>query len=57
MTCAAGAGAYYVYVTVPSLRIGFRDFVHLSLSVTAGGKQGVSPAGDAPGGKGPKEAK
>jgi YVTN family beta-propeller protein len=27
-------GAYYVYVTVPSLKIGFRDFVHLSLRVT-----------------------
>jgi hypothetical protein len=24
-------GAYYVYVTVPSLKIGVRDFVHLSL--------------------------
>ena len=30
-------GAYYVYVTVPTLKIGFRDFVHLSL--TAGGKE------------------
>ena len=33
----SNAGAYYVYVTVPSLKIGFRDFVHLSL--TAEGKE------------------
>jgi hypothetical protein len=26
-------GAYYVYVTVPSLKIGWQDFVHLSLTV------------------------
>ena len=32
------AGAYYVYVTVPSLKIGFRDFVHLSLVVRRRGR-------------------
>jgi hypothetical protein len=47
-------GAYYVYVTVPSLKIGFRDFVHLSL--TAKGKESA-PAGAVPGGKGAKETK
>ena len=26
-------GVYFIYVTVPSLKIGFRDFVHLSLRV------------------------
>ena len=31
-------GAYYVYVTVPSLKIGWQDFVHLSLMVK--GKEG-----------------
>ncbi len=29
-------GVYYVYVTVPSLKIGFRDFVHLSLRAKEG---------------------
>ena len=29
-------GVYYIYVTVPSMKIGFRDFVHLSLRVKKG---------------------
>jgi len=29
-------GVYFIYVTVPSLKIGFRDFVHLSLRVREG---------------------
>ncbi len=49
-------GAYYVYVTVPSMKIGFRDFVHLSLRVT---DPKPSPSGmkAGSGGKGPREAK
>jgi hypothetical protein len=49
-------GAYFVYVTVPSMKIGFRDFVHLSLRVTSASP---SPSGaDAgSGGKVPGEGK
>jgi YVTN family beta-propeller protein len=47
-------GAYYVYVTVPSLKIGVRDFVHLSLM--AKGKE-AAPPGAVPGEKGTKEPK
>jgi hypothetical protein len=47
-------GAYYVYVTVPSMRIGFQYFVHLSLM--AKGKE-AAPAGAVPGEKGTKEPK
>jgi len=50
-------GAYYVYVTVPSLQIGFRDFVHLSLMAEGPGGKGVPPPGTGPGGKGAKEPK
>lgn len=47
-------GAYYVYVTVPSLKIAFQDFVHLSLIAR---KKGDSAPGFDAGGKGPKEPK
>ena len=47
-------GAYYVYVTVPSMRIGFQYFVHLSLM--AKGKE-AAPPGAVPGEKGTKEPK
>ncbi|HEX9191362.1 MAG TPA: cytochrome D1 domain-containing protein, partial [Candidatus Deferrimicrobiaceae bacterium] len=49
-------GAYFVYVTVPSMKIGFRDFVHLSLRVTDA-KQPPSGAEAGTGRKGPREGK
>jgi len=39
-------GAYYVYVSVPSLRIGWKDFVHLSLVAK---RKEAAPAGGSPG--------
>jgi len=33
-------GAYYVHVAVPSMKIGFRDFVHLSLTAEGKGRKG-----------------